>query len=56
VAGYLIEPVAHGARITRFGTVRLGTKVSMQMRKNIAKTAAKILPKLKQHHNDQRRK
>ncbi len=56
VAGYLIEPAPLGARITRFGTVRLGTSVSLQMRKNIAKTAAKILPKLKQHHNSQRRK
>ena len=56
VAGYLIEPAAHGARITRFGTVRLGTSVSMHTRKSIAKTAAKILPKLKQYHNNLRRK
>jgi hypothetical protein len=58
VAGYLIEPVANGSssRITRFGTVRLGKSASMMMRKNIAKTAAKILPRLKQYHTSQRRK
>lgn len=58
LAGYLVEPINGGSssRVTRFSTVRLGASVSLQARKNMAKTVAKILPKLKQYHNSQRKK